>query len=59
MIGRGKAHRYFDINHDTGDITLKDDLRKEMDTEYQVNQRICFSFIKISLEFFLTHCIAD
>jgi protocadherin-15 len=36
LIGRGKALRYFDVNHDTGAVTIKDDLRKEMDTEYMV-----------------------
>lgn len=36
ITGRGKAARYFDVNHDTGEVSIKDDLRKEMDTEYQV-----------------------
>ena len=36
LVGRGKASRYFDVDHDTGMVTIKDDLRKEMDTEYQV-----------------------
>jgi len=36
MIGRGKASRYFEVNHETGAISIKDDLRKEMDTEYLV-----------------------
>lgn len=36
ITGRGKAARYFDVNHDTGEVSIKDDLRKEMDTEYHV-----------------------
>lgn len=44
MIGRGKALRYFDVNHETGAVSIKDDLRKEMDTEYLV---IFFLHLKI------------
>ncbi|XP_021945639.1 cadherin-99C [Folsomia candida] len=39
MIGRGKALRYFDVNHETGAVSIKDDLRKEMDTEYLIDVR--------------------
>ncbi|ODN02036.1 Protocadherin-15 [Orchesella cincta] len=39
ITGRGKAARYFDVNHDTGEVSIKDDLRKEMDTEYHIDVR--------------------
>ncbi|CAL8106487.1 unnamed protein product [Orchesella dallaii] len=39
IMGRGKAARYFDVNHDTGEVSIKDDLRKEMDTEYHIDVR--------------------
>ncbi len=40
LIGRSvKSLRYFSINHDDGSISIKDDLRKEMDTEYFLEVR--------------------
>ena len=36
MIGRGKAQKYFQIDPDTGVIQVRDDLRKETTTEYEV-----------------------
>ncbi|KAG8256727.1 hypothetical protein J6590_063040 [Homalodisca vitripennis] len=37
IVGRGKAPRYFQIDSDTGEMYVKDDLRKEPDNEYQVD----------------------
>lgn len=36
LIGRRKAIKYFQIDPDKGVLQIKDDLRKETDTEYQV-----------------------
>lgn len=36
LIGKGKSMRYFQIDPDMGTLTLRDDLRKEQDNEYQV-----------------------
>lgn len=36
LIGRRKAAKYFQIDPDTGVLQVRDDLRKETDTEYQV-----------------------
>lgn len=39
MVGRGKALKYFQVDPDTGDILIRDELKKEDDTEYQVDVR--------------------
>lgn len=39
LIGRGKATRYFQIDPDTGVIIVRDDLRKETDSEYALDVR--------------------
>ncbi|XP_076165226.1 cadherin 99C [Ptiloglossa arizonensis] len=39
IIGRGIAGKYFVIDPDTGVLRIRDDLRKETDTEYQVDVR--------------------
>lgn len=39
IVGRGKALKYFQIDTDNGEIRIRDDLRKEEDTEYQVDVR--------------------
>ncbi|XP_043259907.1 cadherin-99C isoform X1 [Colletes gigas] len=39
IIGRGIASKYFVIDPDTGVLRIRDDLRKETDTEYQVDVR--------------------
>ncbi|XP_053595607.1 cadherin-99C isoform X1 [Microplitis demolitor] len=39
IIGRGSASRYFVIDPDSGILTVRDDLRKETDSEYQVDVR--------------------
>ncbi|KAK2588635.1 hypothetical protein KPH14_006402 [Odynerus spinipes] len=39
IIGRGIANKYFVIDPDTGVIRIRDDLRKETDSEYQVDVR--------------------
>ncbi|KAL2738583.1 cadherin-99C-like isoform X2 [Vespula maculifrons] len=39
IIGRGIASKYFVIDPDTGVIRIRDDLRKETDSEYQVDVR--------------------
>ncbi|XP_069688978.1 cadherin-99C isoform X2 [Periplaneta americana] len=36
LIGRGKAQKYFQIDPDTGVIQVRDDLRKETTTEYEI-----------------------
>lgn len=36
IIGRGKAAKYFQIDPDTGIVRVTNDLKKEIDTEYQV-----------------------
>ncbi|KAG8040868.1 hypothetical protein G9C98_001856 [Cotesia typhae] len=40
IIGRGSASRYFVIDPDSGILTVRDDLRKETDSEYQVDIRV-------------------
>lgn len=39
MVGRGKALKYFQVDPDTGDVLIRDELKKEDDTEYQVDVR--------------------
>ncbi|XP_017860568.1 PREDICTED: protocadherin-15 [Drosophila arizonae] len=39
LVGRGKALKYFQIDPDTGAVRIRDELRKEEDTEYQVDIR--------------------
>ncbi|XP_037944037.1 cadherin-99C-like [Teleopsis dalmanni] len=39
MVGRGKALKYFQVDADTGAVRIRDELRKEEDTEYQVDIR--------------------
>ncbi|XP_018318616.1 cadherin-99C [Agrilus planipennis] len=39
VIGRGKSTKYFQIDPDTGILKVINDLRKEVDTEYQVDVR--------------------
>lgn len=39
LVGRGKAFKYFQVDPDTGVIRLRDELRKEEDTEYQIDIR--------------------
>ena len=39
MVGRGKALKYFQVDPDTAAIRIRDELRKEDDTEYQVDVR--------------------
>ncbi|XP_031829504.1 cadherin 99C isoform X3 [Nomia melanderi] len=39
IIGRGITNKYFVIDPDTGILRVRDDLRKETDTEYQVDIR--------------------
>ena len=36
IIGRGIANKYFVVDPDYGVLRIRDDLRKETDTEYQV-----------------------
>jgi protocadherin-15 len=36
IIGRGKAAKYFQIDPDAGVLKVTNDLKKEIDTEYQV-----------------------
>ena len=38
ITGRGIASKYFIIDSDTGVLRVRDDLRKETDTEYQVHK---------------------
>ncbi|KAF6213242.1 hypothetical protein GE061_010959 [Apolygus lucorum] len=37
IVGRGKATKYFHIDPDLGILTVRDDLSKETDSEYQVD----------------------
>ena len=39
MVGKGKALKYFQVDPDTGDVLIRDELKKEDDTEYQVDVR--------------------
>lgn len=48
IIGRGIANKYFVVDPDTGILTVRDDLRKETDSEYQVRR---FSPTNSSLKF--------
>lgn len=50
LIGRGKSNKYFQIDSDTGVLRVRDDLRKDTDSEYQVR----ISFKKFSLRLLLT-----
>ena len=42
LVGRGKAQKYFQIDSDTGVIQVRDDLRKETATEYEVHKWVLF-----------------
>lgn len=42
IIGRGKATKYFQIDPDTGVVRVTNDLKKEIDTEYQVRCSLTF-----------------
>jgi hypothetical protein len=50
LTGRGKAQKYFQIDPDTGVIQVRDDLRKETGTEYEVQRYFlklyCFTFLR-------------
>lgn len=37
LVGRGMASKYFQIDSDTGVLRIRDDLRKELSSEYQVS----------------------
>ncbi|XP_065342021.1 cadherin-99C isoform X1 [Cloeon dipterum] len=37
LIGRGKATKYFSVDATSGQITVRDDLTKETDTEYELD----------------------
>ncbi|KAL4707263.1 hypothetical protein ACJJTC_019801 [Scirpophaga incertulas] len=37
LVGRGKASKYFHVEPDTGALKVRDDLRKETDSEYTVD----------------------
>lgn len=39
MVGKGKALKYFQVDPNTGEVLLRDELKKEDDTEYQVDVR--------------------
>lgn len=39
LVGRTKSLKYFQIDTDSGDVRIKDDLKKEGDTEYQLDVR--------------------
>lgn len=39
LIGRGKSSKYFQIDPDTGVVIVRDDLRKETDSEYTLDIR--------------------
>ncbi|CAG0905084.1 unnamed protein product, partial [Cyprideis torosa] len=39
VIGEGKAPTYFAVDEDMGVITVKDDLRKEIDSQYRIQVR--------------------
>ncbi|XP_032596212.1 cadherin-99C isoform X2 [Drosophila grimshawi] len=39
LVGRGKALKYFQVDPDTGAIRIRDELRKQEDTEYQLDIR--------------------
>ncbi|XP_017776968.1 PREDICTED: protocadherin-15, partial [Nicrophorus vespilloides] len=39
IIGRGKSSKYFQIDPDLGVVKVTNDLKKEIDTEYQVDVR--------------------
>lgn len=40
LVGRGKASIYFHVEPDTGAVRVRDDLRKETDSEYTVSMTI-------------------
>jgi len=37
IVGRGKAPKYFQMDPDLGVLSVRNDLRKEADSEYQVS----------------------
>lgn len=37
LIGRGKSSKYFHVDPDSGAVLVRDDLKKETDTEYEVS----------------------
>lgn len=39
LVGEGKSLQYFQIDADSGDVRIKDDLKKSGDTEYQLDVR--------------------
>ncbi|XP_026318531.1 cadherin-99C isoform X3 [Hyposmocoma kahamanoa] len=40
LVGRGKASKYFHVEPDTGAVRVRDDLRKETDSEYTVDVQV-------------------
>lgn len=42
LVGRGKASKYFHLEPDTGAIRVRDDLRKETDSEYTVSDYLFY-----------------
>lgn len=40
LVGRGKASKYFHVEPDTGAVRVRDDLRKETDSEYTVSKTL-------------------
>lgn len=46
LVGRGKASIYFHVEPDTGAVRVRDDLRKETDSEYTVSMTIMLLFDK-------------
>ncbi|KAF4523016.1 hypothetical protein B566_EDAN007446 [Ephemera danica] len=40
LIGRGKASKYFQVDPDRGTISVRDDLKKETDTEYELSSSV-------------------
>lgn len=45
LVGRGKASIYFHVEPDTGAVRVRDDLRKETDSEYTVSSCFVFFFL--------------
>ena len=37
VFGRGKAPRFFEVDRESGVVKVKDDLRKEINSEYEVH----------------------
>lgn len=46
LAGRGKASIYFHVEADTGAIRVRDDLRKETDSEYTVSFLMYYFFFE-------------